>query len=90
MEEKQAAEKTSEVVKRPNADVTPASLAPPRPEPARQGTQGLLAMLGIAKSRPNQPDEIRPEPTVEAPAIPSKTELTDQRVGIHFVRFFVE
>lgn len=90
MEEKQAAQKTSENPKRPTIDVAPASLAPSRPEPTRQGTQGLRDMLGRTKSKSNEPEDIRPEPTVEAPVVPLKTELNYQRVCTHFVRVVVE
>ena len=79
MEGKQACEVKSEEPKGHIIETTNASLGPPRPEPLRQFTRGLLSRT---KSRANQPEEIRPEPTPETQSVLPKTELPDVGVGI--------
>jgi hypothetical protein len=90
MENTQVSEKTSEDVKRPAVDVAPASLGPPPLEPIRQNTQGLRGLLARTKSKSNQPEDIRPDPTAEVPVVSSKTGPMDQRVSTHCICIVVE
>lgn len=90
MEEKPAAEKTSEDLKRPTVDVTTASLAPPRPEPPRPSPQGRWGIPGSTKSKSNQPEDVRPDTILEVPAVPLKTEAKDHLVGTRLMYVVVD